>query len=46
MTTDAKLYPIELLTIGILFSLKGCHFRAFYHWSLTPSRVLWESDTN
>jgi hypothetical protein len=26
------LYPSELVTIGILFSLKGGSFRAFYRW--------------
>lgn len=36
--TDAKrvpqthLYPSEIVTIGILFALKGGHFRAFYRW--------------
>lgn len=30
--SQAKLYPSELVTIGILFALKGGHFRAFYHW--------------
>jgi hypothetical protein len=29
---QAKLYPRELVTIGILFALKGGHFRAFYRW--------------
>jgi hypothetical protein len=29
---DAKLYPSEVVTIGILFALKGGHFRAFYRW--------------
>jgi hypothetical protein len=29
---NAKLYPSELVTIGILFALKGGHFRAFYRW--------------
>jgi hypothetical protein len=29
---QAKLYPSELVTIGILFALKGNHFRAFYRW--------------
>ena len=29
---NAKLYPSELVTIGILFALKGNHFRAFYRW--------------
>ena len=30
--TQAKLYPSELVTISILFALKGGHFRAFYRW--------------
>jgi hypothetical protein len=30
--SQAKLYPSELITIGILFALKGGHFRAFYRW--------------
>ncbi len=29
---QAKLYPSELVTIGILFALKGTGFRAFYRW--------------
>jgi len=29
---QASLYPSELVTIGILFSLKGGSFRAFYRW--------------
>jgi hypothetical protein len=29
---QAKLYPSEIVTIGILFALKGGHFRAFYRW--------------
>ena len=29
---QAGLYPSELVTIGILFALKGGHFRAFYRW--------------
>jgi hypothetical protein len=29
---NAKLYPSEIVTIGILFALKGGHFRAFYRW--------------
>ena len=29
---QAKLYPSEIVTIGILFALKGIHFRAFYRW--------------
>lgn len=29
---QAKLYPSELVTIGILFALKGGYFRAFYRW--------------
>jgi len=30
--SQAKLYPSELVTIGILFALKGGHFRAFSRW--------------
>src|ERR1700747_3356747 len=29
---QAKLYPSEVVTIGLLFALKGGHFRAFYRW--------------
>jgi hypothetical protein len=29
---QAHLYPSELITIGLLFALKGGHFRAFYRW--------------
>ena len=29
---NAKLYPSELVTMGVLFALKGGHFRAFYRW--------------
>jgi hypothetical protein len=29
---DADLYPSELMTIGILSTLKGGRFRAFYRW--------------
>jgi len=32
MHSQARLYPSELVTIGILFSLKGGSFRAFYRW--------------
>jgi hypothetical protein len=30
--SQAKLYPSELVTIGLLFALKGGRFRAFYRW--------------
>jgi len=30
--SQAKLYPSELVTIGILFALKGGSFTAFYRW--------------
>ena len=30
--SQAKLYPSELVTIGILFALKGVGTRAFYRW--------------
>lgn len=29
---QAKLYPSELVRIGILWALKGVSFRAFYRW--------------
>ena len=29
---NANLYPSEIVTIGLLFSLKGVHYRAFYRW--------------
>lgn len=29
---QAKLYPSEVVTIGILFALKGGYFSAFYRW--------------
>ena len=30
--TQALLYPSKLVTIGILYALKGCGERAFYRW--------------
>ena len=30
--TQARLWPSELVTIGLLFALKGGSFRAFYRW--------------
>lgn len=30
--SDAKLYPSEVVTIGMLYALKGGFFRAFYRW--------------
>src|SRR5262245_29092694 len=29
---QAKLYPSELVTIGLLFAFKGGYFRSFYRW--------------
>jgi len=29
---QARLYPSELVTIGLLFALKGAPFRTFYPW--------------
>jgi hypothetical protein len=29
---QAQLWPSELVTIGLLFALKGCSFRSFYRW--------------
>lgn len=28
----ARLYPSEVVTIGVVFALKGCGYRAFYRW--------------
>jgi hypothetical protein len=30
--SQALLYPSDVVTIGVLFALKGGHFRAFYRW--------------
>src|SRR5919108_4759221 len=30
--SDAHLYVSEIVTIGLLFALKGGRFRAFYRW--------------
>lgn len=30
--SQANLYPSEIVTLGILFSLKGVGNRAFYRW--------------
>jgi hypothetical protein len=34
---QAKLYPSELVTIGLVFALKGVGCRAFYCWSAGTS---------
>lgn len=40
---DAQLHPSEIITIGLLFSLKGVHFRAFYRWLWGDWRQLFPS---
>ncbi len=30
--SDAKLYPSEIVTIGLMFALKGGRYRPFYRW--------------
>jgi len=30
--SQARLWPSELVAIGLLFALKGGYFRAFYRW--------------
>ena len=30
--SQARLWPSELVTIGLLFALKGGYFRVFYRW--------------
>ena len=37
---QARLYPSELVTIGILYALKGCGERAFYRWLTRDYRPL------
>ena len=37
---QAKLYPSELVTLGLLFALKGGAFRAFYRWLKRDYAVL------
>ena len=37
---QAVLYPSELVTIGILYALKGCGERAFYRWLTRDYRPL------
>jgi hypothetical protein len=38
--SQAHLYPSELVTIGLLFALKGCGTRAFYRWLSRDYRSL------
>jgi hypothetical protein len=38
--SQAKLYPSEVVTIALLFALKGGHGRAFYRWLCRDYRVL------
>jgi len=38
--SQAKLYPSEVITIAILFALKGGHGRAFYRWLNRDYRAL------
>ena len=37
---QAKLWPSELVTIGLLFALKGSSFRGFYRWLARDDAVL------
>jgi len=39
--SQAKLYPSELVTIGILFAIKGGYFRPFYRWLKRDSKAFW-----
>src|SRR5512136_2475216 len=38
--SQAKLYPSEVVTIALLFALKGGHGRAFYRWLSRDYRAL------
>ena len=37
---DAKLYPSEIVTIGLVFACKGGHFSRFYRWLAANYRHL------
>ena len=36
---DAKLYPSEVVTIALLFAIKGVGTRAFYRWLMRDSQA-------
>jgi hypothetical protein len=38
--SQAQLWPSELVTIGLLFALKGSSFRSFYRWLPRPTAEL------
>ena len=38
--SQAKLYPSEVVTLMLIFSAKGGHYRAFYRWILFNYRQL------
>ena len=38
--SQAKLYPSEVVTLALLFALKGCGQRAFYRWLTRDFRPL------
>ena len=38
--SQAKLYPSEIVTVGLLFALKGVGPRAFYRWLTRDYRAL------
>jgi hypothetical protein len=38
--SQAKLYPSEVVTLMLLFAMKGGHYRAFYRWILYNYRFL------
>jgi hypothetical protein len=40
---QARLWPSELVTIGLLFALKGGTFRAFYRWLVRDYAALFGS---
>lgn len=41
--SDAHLYPSEIVTLGLLFALRGGRFRAFHRW-LTANYRAWFPD--
>ena len=38
--SDAKLYPSEIVTIGLMIALKGGKYRPFYRW-LAANLGIW-----
>ena len=44
--SQAKLYPSEVVTLGLLYALKGCGQRAFWRWLTLSSLISTYSTSN